>query len=644
MAAFMCAAMVLGCMETNAPTSSKNANPAPALGASILLPTFADVLVASGFTNPTQMAFSPDGRLFVLEAAGNVRVIKNGTLLPTPFLTLNVSTAGERGVLGIAFDPDFDDNQYVYIYYTSPQGPHNRVSRFRASGDVAESGETILVDLPNMISFNNHNGGCLQFGPDGKLYIAVGDFGSGLYSQSMDYPMGKMLRINTDGSIPTDNPFYGSATGINQAIWMLGLRNPYTFAIQPGTGRMFVDDVGLSSWEEIDEGIRGGNFGWPETEGPHNDPRFEKPFYTYTHYVGCAVTGGVFYNPSTPAYPSDFVGDYFFTDYCGGWIKTIDPGTKIVTDFATGIVNPTDLDVGPDGALYYVLHTVGEIHKIIYAATQGPVFSQQPASQIVASGESVTFAVAASGTPPLTYQWQRNATDIPGATAPTYTLDTARITDNAAKFRCRVSDVNGPSLSNEAVLTVVAGSHPTAHITSPGPGNYSAGKTYNFSGTGVDPDDGPLPGSAFTWEIKFWHDDGNLHSHPAYGPVTGAVSFTASVPDRGEISPNVWYRVYLTVKDAQGLTGKDSMDYHPYTSTITLVTNPPGLQLKVDGVPVTSPYSFKGVVGMKRDIEAVSPQTVNGRTWTFFSWCDGGAALHAATMPESNLTCSAEFR
>ena len=198
-------------------------------------PGFTDSLVAAGLSNPTAMALAPDGRIFVCEQGGTLRVIKNGVLLPTPFLTVTVDPSGERGLLGVAFDPNFVSNQLVYIYYTATTPTlHNRISRFTAAGDVAMAGsETIVMDLDNLSTATNHNGGALHFGPDGNLYVAVGDNANASNAETLANRLGKMLRISSTGAIPTDNPFFNTATGDNRAIWALGLRNPFTFSFQP---------------------------------------------------------------------------------------------------------------------------------------------------------------------------------------------------------------------------------------------------------------------------------------------------------------------------------------------------------------------------------------------------------------------------
>lgn len=166
-------------------------------------------------------------------------------LISTPFVSLTVSALGERGLLGVAFDPNFTANKFVYVYYTATTPTiHNRVSRFTAAGDIALAGsETILLDLETL-SATNHNGGAIHFGPDGKLFVGVGENDVGSNAQSMNNRLGKMLRINSDGSIPTDNPFFMTASGANRAIWALGLRNPFTFAFQPRSANLLINDVG----------------------------------------------------------------------------------------------------------------------------------------------------------------------------------------------------------------------------------------------------------------------------------------------------------------------------------------------------------------------------------------------------------------
>ena len=419
---------------------------------------FSETQVA-GLANPTAMEIAPDGRVFVCLQGGHLRVIKNGALLSTPFLTVNTDATGERGLLGIAFDPNFTTNNFIYIYYTVPSSPRfNRVSRFTANGDVVVPGsEQVIFTLDNL-SATNHNGGAIHFGPDGNLYIAAGENAVTDNSQTLSNVLGKILRINADGSIPGDNPFFNLASGKNRAIWALGLRNPFTFAFQPGTTRMFINDVGASSWEEINDGIAGSNYGWSITEGPTSDPRFRSPLFAYAHIIGptggCAIAGGTFYNPPTVQFPASFLGKYFFADLCSGWIRVFDPSNNTAAGFATGINQPVDLKVGADGSLYYLSIGASSLFKVQFNGGVPPTITTHPANQSVLVGEPASFTVGATGSGTLTYQWQKNMVNFGGATAATFNLPAAALADNGSKFRCLVTNSFGTTTSNEATLTV----------------------------------------------------------------------------------------------------------------------------------------------------------------------------------------------
>ena len=495
---------------------------------------FFETEIASGLFNPTAMALAPDGRIFVCEQWGSLRVIKNGTLLSTSFVDLAVSfpTNGEAGLLGVAVDPNFTSNQYLYVYYTATTPAiHNRISRFTAAGDVAVPGsEVVILELDNLSNAIAHNGGAIHFGPDGKLYAAVGENAFGPNAQTLNNLLGKILRLNPDGTIPADNPFYSAATGNNRAIWALGLRNPFTFAFQPGTGRMFINDVGNETWEEINDGIAGSNYGWPDTEGPTNESQYRTPLFAYSHGgtpSGCAITGGVFYNPSFPTFPAEYLGDYFFSDLCNGWINRLDPNDGSVVEFATDVGYPLNLQVGPDGSLYYLAFGLGSVFRIDYTANPTPGITRHPASQTVSVGLPATFSVTASGAQPLYYQWQRNGNNISGASSSSYTI-AAQFSDSGALFRCVVTNSYGSATSNEAVLTVTGNSPPTGSITQPTAGTiYTAGNTIGYAGIGTDSEDGTLPASAFTWQVDFHHDN---HFHPFVSPTSGSQTGSFVIP------------------------------------------------------------------------------------------------------------------
>ena len=395
---------------------------------------FTDSVVASGLTIPTAMALAPDGRVFVCEQSGALRVIKNGALLPSPFLTVTVDSSGERGLLGVAFDPNFVSNQLVYIYYTATTpSVHNRISRFTASGDVALAGsEVVLMDLPNLSAATNHNGGALHFGPDGTLFVAVGDNANGANAQTLTTRLGKLLRITSTGGIPTNNPFFNDATGDNRAIWALGVRNPFTFSFQEGSGRMFINDVGENTWEEINDGIAGSNYGWPNCEGFCNppNPNFRDPIFQYANdATTCAITGGAFYNPQINQFPANFVGNYFFADFCGGWIRRLDPANgNVVSDFATGISNPVDLKVSADGFLYYLARGAGAVGRIGFTQT---VDNTPPTVSITNPANGATVARKATITITAT------ASDNVGVTRVDFTVNGAlQCSDTTAPYSC----------------------------------------------------------------------------------------------------------------------------------------------------------------------------------------------------------------
>jgi uncharacterized repeat protein (TIGR01451 family) len=612
---------------------------------------FAQSQVGSRLTGATAMTFAPDGRIFVSEELGTLRVIKDGVLLPQPFLTVDADNTNERGLSGVAFDPDFATTGFVYIYYTAKTPAlHNRVSRFTASAenpDVADpDSEVVLLDIDDSVS-GYHNGGALHFGHDGKLYVTVGEDGTPSNAQTLANLRGKILRINRDGTIPEDNPFYNTATGRNRAIWALGLRNPFTAALNPRTGSIYINDVGSFRFEEINEAFAGANYGWPGTEGYTSDPRYVGPIYAYAHgesdTTGCAIIGGAFYEPEVNVYPTGYLGKYFFGDHCNGWIQTLDPETKIVTPFATGVSRLVDIDLGPDGNIYYLSRgTPNLVYRIAYTGILAPQIGSHPEDVSVSETQPATFSIDASGEAPLNYQWLRDDAEIAGATATSYTLPSAVLADSGAAFRCRVSNAYGTVTSNPGILTVTQNRPPAGVIISPEEGRlYSAGETIEYSGQASDEEDGNLVGTAFTWHAELHHDQ---HTHPFMPPTTGSKTGSFTIPTVGETSSNVWYRLHLTVTDSEGRSHTSYRDLRPRTAAMTFTTSPPNLKITLDGGPIGTPSYSVGVVGMIRTLGVISPQVMGGITYEFVSWSDGGEISHQIATPPSNTTYTATFR
>jgi glucose/arabinose dehydrogenase len=351
-------------------------------------------IVASGFSQPVQVTHAGDGsgRLFVVEQGGRIRVIQSGALLSTPFLDVSglVSCCGERGLLGLAFHPNYESNGYFYIDYTRAGDGATVIARYHVSGDPnladAGSGSTLLT-IPQ--PYANHNGGQVMFGLDGYLYIGMGDGGSGgdpqNNAQNKNTLLGALLRIDVDGgspyAIPPDNPYVG-VEGADE-IWAIGLRNPWRFSFDRATGDLYIGDVGQDMWEEIDyqatNSAGGLNFGWHCLEGTHtyttappcNDPAYlagmTGPIAEYSHDVGDAVTGGFVYRGSL--YP-DLAGRYFFADFGSGRIwSMVKTGSNPVTWSQPKLESNSGLNIssfGEDesGEVYIASYSDGTVRHL----------------------------------------------------------------------------------------------------------------------------------------------------------------------------------------------------------------------------------------------------------------------------------------
>lgn len=343
--------------------------------ASARLPAgFSQRTVVRRLTRATDMAFAPDGRLFITLKHGVVRYRRtNGSVATLLDFSRKIDDTGERGLLGIAVDPRFGTNHHLYLVYThratGTQPIRNRLVRVTVrNGRLARDSERTLFRF-NGQRATNHVGGSVQVGRDGKLYVSHGENARQREAQSLGNLLGKIVRLNLDGSIPADNPFFTTASGRNRAIWVRGLRNPFKFTFDPGSSRGFINDVGAQTWEEINRLGKGRNFGWPIQEGPENAPRFTPPLFAYRHggtqTTGCAITAGEFYRPARRNFPARFVGDYFFSDLCNGWVRRYDPRTDRATGFASGLGAPVDLEVGQGGALWVLVHgSPGRIVRI----------------------------------------------------------------------------------------------------------------------------------------------------------------------------------------------------------------------------------------------------------------------------------------
>ncbi len=617
------------------------------------------------------MVLAPDGRIFITIKSGRVVIIEDGALRAAPLLNLEsiVDNYNERGLGHIVLDPHFEHNGFFYLYFNVKGMNINRVSRFTAIGNSSTADTEIkIIELDNLAG-TIHNAGDMVFGLDEKLYISSGDGADGNTAQSLTSVLGKVLRLNSDGTIPTDNPFYTTTTGKARAIYALGFRNPFSMAIQPVTGKIFICDVGGGAWEEINDVQAGQNYGWPGIEGKRTTQtlpaNYKDPLYAYPHggglTAGCSIVGAAFYNPNANQFPSLYIDKFFFADYCNGYISYANTETGAVGVFATGVNRPLSILVSDDGTMYYLARagigggseqdntssSNGTLWKITYTGSGSPSISVPPQNTVVSVGENTTFSITAQGSQPLSYQWQVNEVPIQDATSSTLAVTNAALTQNGYLYRCVVANSFGNSTSNSATLIVTSNTRPEPTITWELPDGvqlYSGGQTLSFSGSATDAEDGTLPSSALSWKIDFHH---NVHTHPASPSTSGESNGTYLIPSVGESSDNVWYRISLTATDLgnPALSKTVYQDIFPKKSTVTLETNPTGLELLLDGQPVTTPYQFSSVVNIKRSIEASPSILGEDQLLIFESWTGANSTqpFIEINTPEGNTTYKANY-
>ncbi len=642
------------------PDAARAANPPP---------DFAEVTVADGIFSPISMEMTPDGRLFVMTDSGLAHVIKNDQLLGTPLFDLRsqVDDLGDRGLFNIALDNNFENNGFIYIMYVADTNGaddgvgETRLARMTVNGDRASNLVVLFDNFPDA-DVELHYGGAVEHGSDGRLYVTVGDHLLGRNGQDRSNLAGTILRLNTDGSIPTSNPFYGELSGDQRAIYAYGVRNPWQMEQHPTTGEIFISDVGSDDYEELNVLQRGANYGWFEAEGPKgpDDPAsFVDPLWAYRHsdnfpndpFAGCAIIGGAFYETPNPTFPAAFHGQYFTGDYCEGRIVTVNPNTGAATEFMDGFnFGLLDLEVSPiNGDLYFIDQTFnddntfprGGIGKITYVGPQTEIsITSQPSDVSIAQGGDASFFVSAIGPGDLTYQWRRNGTFIPGETASRLTLNNVGAGDDGDFFSVNVYS-NGEVLrSDSAVLRLTNNTAPEPTISFSGAdGGYRAGQQITFSGSATDAEDGNIAGSTLRWDVRLNHDD---HDHPLVDGFVGQGS-TYTLPAAIETSTNVWITLYLTATDSDGTSTTVTERIDPRIVTITINSDPSNLNVSLDGDTRTAPFSFDSVVGVAREISAPTTQTQNGTTLTFDSWSDGLGQNAVRTTPNSNQTWTVNY-
>lgn len=459
-------------------------------------PTLTHTFFASGFSLPVAIANCHDDRLFIVEQRGKIKISDLlGNVRPFPFLDIDskiINSGNERGLLGLAFHPDYKQNGYFYVYYSDNSGG-TVVARYSVSASDSNqadpNSEQILLTFAQ--PYSNHNGGCIQFGPDGYLYIASGDGGSAGdpqgNGQKKNTFLGKMLRIDVDNGspygIPPTNPFIGQA-GTYPEIWALGLRNPWRFSFDRITGDMWIGDVGQNSWEEIDfqpaSSTGGENYGWKCKEGNATYSSsgcggltFTDPVYTYTNNFsyGCSVTGGYRYRGGLFG---SLYGYYVHADYCTGrfWVTWPDGmGGYNTTDLGTQSGDPSTFGEDMFGEMYWASLSNGTVYKIVLTDCN-PTAAVNGGNEICQGG-TLTLSTPAYST--HTYQWYLNGVSL-GNNSPNL------IATTPGDYYVVVTNFSGCSATSDTV-TVTTVSPSTASINSPQTVFFDNDPTVTFTGS-----------------------------------------------------------------------------------------------------------------------------------------------------------------
>jgi glucose/arabinose dehydrogenase len=654
------------------------------------LPSQFEDKVITNVSAPTALAFTPDKRMLITSQSGVLRIYKNGSLLGTPALNISgkVCSDFERGMLGVTVDPSFSSNHYIYIYYTfkkyggcpanTLQSPVNRVSRFTLGSNdlVNPASETVLVD--NMPSPNgNHNAGDVEFGHDGNLYISIGDGGCQIDNslncgganqdaRKQNVLTGKILRITKTGGIPAGNPFQGSDSGrCNvtgrtskakcQETWVWGLRNPFRFAVDPNTSKIYINDVGQNIWEEIDNGQAGRDYGWNVREGfcangtTNNcgapPAGMTNPIFSYQHSGGCnSIAGGAFV--PNGIWPDAYDDAYLFSDYvCGKiWRLTGSAGSYSRTEFISD-GNPVHLEFGPYGstqALYYASYS-GSIHRVRYTgqSNRAPVADAKSDKTYGLLPLSVKFDCSGSKDPdgnPLTYDWNfGDGSSHSTSCKPSHTYTTKAV----RTVTLTVRDNRGGSDTD--TIKIYAGyTPPTVTITSPTASHlFRVGETITLHGSAKDSDGNFISSSKLCWVVILHH---STHTHPFFPETCGNdKTFVTKAPEDLLAATNSYLEIRVTATDSHGLKKTVSQNLNPHKVNVTLNTNPSALFLTVNSATIYAPKTFVSWESYNLQVSAPNQLDQSGQGWTYSSWSDGGARTHTIHTPGSNSSYTATF-
>jgi glucose/arabinose dehydrogenase len=610
---------------------------------------------------PTGIDFTPDGRVLVSTKDGQVRVLRaDGTWAPAPALDLGatVCTAFERGLESVIADPQFATNNFIYIYYTwagtdnsctdNTRESHRVVRYTLNAANVASAPQIILQNIDSPAG--NHNGGNLDFGADGKLYVSVGDGGNTpARSRSLRNLNGKILRINADGGIPADNPFYnepgavacgntafasGSEQGgICREIFAYGLRNPFKFAFKQNSNTFYINDVGQSNWEEISVGAAGADYGWNVREGfcaTGTDDNcgappagMTNPIYAYNHSAGCSINGGAFVNADWPA---PYGNAYFFGDWCRQDIY------RLVPPAGAGAYTRSVFHIGASGgllalrydpktkALYYTQGS-GRVSRLRYT---GPSTNRAPVA--VATGSplsgplplNVTFGGGASSDPDgdaLTYGWTfGDGSPASNAISPTNTYNTKGV----FTATLIVTDAKGLASAPVTLRLTPGNLPPTVTLQSALPDAVRVGEVLTLAVNAIDAEDGSLPATAVSWRVSLVHiseaNPSSRHMHP-FVTRDGVATITMTMPGPEDLDAArfSFIEVVVSAKDSLNLSGAFSDTVQPLRVPLTLRSEPDGLLIRANERVFTATAVITGWHGMSLTLGA--PVQRQGELW-----------------------------
>lgn len=627
-----------------------------------LPPSFSQSTLAGLYGQPISMEFLPDGRLLVAEKSGLIS-LASGTNLSqqSAYMQLfNIENSQERGLQSIVLHPQFDQNGWFYVYYSTLSPSSFRVSRFthvqNGGGSASFSStasEVVIWEDPLPYSGCCHYGGGMDIGPDGKLYLAIGEHNNAAHPQDISVPHGKVLRLNLDGSVPTDNPYVDGNGPNYDAIWCEGLRNPFKLSWDATYNKLYVADVGANdpstAREEVHVAASGGNFGWPHCEGsqcnwPISPPaNVVSPLFDYPHpgMGGGAVIGGLVYRGTL--FPVAYHGSYFYADFVQGWIRRAQlsaNGTAVVSDnaFMTGAGLVSDMEVGTDGALYYC-DLNGAVKRIGYTGSnQVPQCSGVTVTPLSGPAPLSSTGVGSVLDPEgaaLTCTWLWNdgsqtmhalAAGSGWRTMPSspHTYTASGMYDPVLRVSDGVNTVDCPASA------VSVGQGPTCSITFPPDGSsFQAGDVILYGGSASDPN-GALTAANYLWEVVFVH---NEHAHPESGPSSGYTSGAFTVPfDGHDFSGNTGYEIRLTVTDTDGLQAHDTVRVWPEKTLLTFNSVPSGLFVEIDGVQRQTPYVLDDLVGFHHYINA-PVQCYSGQQYGPSTWSNGGTGYQMIVVP-----------